>query len=67
VPDRDAETDATIAELERAGLLTIGHDVDGNETWTLTPAGKQVADQIAMSAEDDGVAMLSALLDTTSA
>jgi hypothetical protein len=29
----------------------------------LTPAGEQVANQIAMSADDDGVALLTALLD----
>jgi hypothetical protein len=59
----DAELEAIISELAQAGLVTISHDVDGNETWTLTPAGKQVADQIAMSAEDDGVALLTALLE----
>jgi hypothetical protein len=63
----DAELAATISELAQAGLLTMGHDVDGNETWTLTPAGKQVPDQIAMSAEDDGVALLTALLDAAGA
>ena len=49
--------------LEHAGLLTIGTDAEGRETWTLTPTGEQVANQIAMSAEDDGVALLTALLD----
>ena len=45
---------------EQAGLVTIGTD---RRTWTLTPAGEQVANQIAMSAEDDGVALLTTLLD----
>jgi hypothetical protein len=42
-------------------------DAQGAETWTLTPAGEQVANQIAMSAEDDGVALLTVLLDAAGA
>ena len=62
----DTDMDAIVAELAAAGLLTIGHDAEGRETWTLTPAGEQVANQIAMSTEDDGVALLTALLDVAS-
>jgi hypothetical protein len=47
----DAELESMIAELRDAGLLIIGHDVDGYETSTLTAAGAQVARQMAMSAE----------------
>jgi hypothetical protein len=57
------DLDASVADLVQAGLVTIGHDAQARETWTLTPAGEQAANQIAMSAEDDGVALLTALLD----
>jgi hypothetical protein len=40
VPDHAAETDAIVAELRDAGLLGIGTDAEGRETWTLTPAGR---------------------------
>jgi hypothetical protein len=43
--------DALIAELAAAGLLTIGTDAEGQETWTLTPEGAQVARHMAMSGE----------------
>jgi hypothetical protein len=33
-PTTGAEVDAIVAELVEAGLLTIGHDADGKETWT---------------------------------
>ena len=52
-----------IAEMVAAGLLTVGHDIDGRETWTLTPKGAQVVTQMAMSSEDDAFAVFSALLD----
>ena len=45
-----------------AGLVTIGTDAEGHETWTLTPKGAQVGRLLAMSAED-GAAVLDALLD----
>jgi hypothetical protein len=50
-------------ELEAAGLITTGVDAEGNETWSLTPMGKQLSTQMAMSSEDDAAAMLSKLLD----
>ena len=34
-------------------LLTDAEGAEGNETWTLTPMGEQVANQMAMSSEDD--------------
>ena len=52
-----------MAEVLAAGLLTGGIHAEGRETWTLTPAGEQVGNQVAMSAEDDGVALLTTLLD----
>jgi hypothetical protein len=45
------EVDAIVAELERAGLVTIGRDAEGRETWTLTPEGAAVARALAMSGE----------------
>jgi hypothetical protein len=59
----DAEMDVLVAELRDAGLLTIGHDAGGAETWTLTPAGAQVATQTGMSAVDDALGLLTSLLD----
>jgi hypothetical protein len=62
-PPTDAELDAIVADLETAGLLTIGTDAEGAVTWTLTPKGEQVAIQMAMSAEDDALELLTVLLD----
>jgi len=33
--DHDAEFDAIVEELQRAGFVTIGADAEGEETWTL--------------------------------
>jgi hypothetical protein len=55
----DDEMDGIVQELEAAGLLTIGFDADGGETWTLTPEGAQVARQLAMGDE----ATFNAILD----
>ena len=48
----DPEMTAIVAELRDAGLLTIGTDAEGRETWTLTATGVQVARKMAMSSED---------------
>lgn len=50
-------------ELQAAGLITTRVGADGNEGWSLTPAGKQVASQMAMSSEEDAGTLLNALLD----
>jgi hypothetical protein len=55
--------DALIAELAAAGLLTIGTDAEGQETWTLTPEGAQGARQLAMGDE----ATFNAILDAVEA
>jgi len=34
--DRDPKFDAVVDELQRAGFVTVGKDVDGEEAWTLT-------------------------------
>jgi hypothetical protein len=59
----DHELDAVIAELVSAGLITVGTDAEGLETWTLTEMGVQVSNHMAMSGEDQGLALLEALLD----
>ena len=63
----DAEMDAMIAEMVQADLLTVGTDAQGRETWALTPKGAQVATQMAMSSEDDALAMFDALLHAAAA
>jgi len=62
MPDHDPELDAIVEELQRAGFVTIGTDAEGEETWTLTPTGEQIALQMSMSmsSEDDAVALLGA-------
>jgi hypothetical protein len=57
----DPEMDAIFAQLEAAGLLTIGLDAEGRETWTLTPEGAQVARRLAMGDEDTINAILDAV------
>jgi hypothetical protein len=61
--DHDPEFDAIVDELRAAGLVTIGTDADGQETWTLTPQGEQLAGQLSMSSDDDAAALLDALLE----
>ena len=56
-----------IAEMVAAGLLTVGTDAEGRETWALTPKGAQVARQMAMSSEDAALAMFNGLLDAAAA
>ena len=63
----DDEMDALVAELRDAGILTIGRDASGAETWTLTPMGASLARQLAMSSEDDAFELLNALLDAAEA
>ena len=59
----DDETTVLVAELRDAGLLTIGTDAEGHETWTLTSEGAQVARRRAMSNEEDALELIGALLD----
>jgi len=66
-PTHDAEFDAIVEELQRAGFVTISTDVDGEETWRLTPTGEQIALQLSMSSEDDAAALLEGLLDAAEA
>jgi hypothetical protein len=58
----DPELEGIIEELREAGLLAVAHDTEGKETWTFTAAGAQVVRQMAMSAEDDALELLTAML-----
>jgi hypothetical protein len=53
--------DVIVAQLREAGLLTVGVDAEGHETWTLTPQGLQVARQVAMGDEVTFNAILDAV------
>ena len=64
--DHDAEMDAIAAELEAAGLLTIGTDDKGDTTYALTREGKAIGRQLAMTQGDDArLDIISELLDAT--
>jgi len=58
--DHDPAFDAIVEELQRAGFVTIGTDAEGEETWTLTPTGEQIALQLSMSSEGDAAPLLEA-------
>lgn len=62
----DPDVDALAAERVEAGLLTVGTDAEGHETWTLTPKGAQVGRLLAMGSQD-GEDVLGALLDAAEA
>jgi len=58
-PDSHIEqTSAIVAELERAGLLTVTTREDGEPVYTLTPEGEQVGRQMAMTDGDGQDALL---------
>jgi len=61
--DHDPESAAIVEELQRAGFVTIGTGAEGNETWTPTATGGQIALQMAMGSEDDAAALLGAMLE----
>jgi DNA-binding PadR family transcriptional regulator len=58
----DAELDATVAELERAGLLETYTRPDGRIAYRLTPQGAAVGRMLAMG-DEKADALLGALLD----
>ncbi len=60
----DAETDEIVAELEKAGLVTVHVRDDGQEAYTLTEQGERVARQMAMSGDEEGE-LLAALVEST--
>ena len=51
----------------RQTRLLIETTEDGKPALQLTPQGAQVANQMAMSSEDDALAMFDALLDAAEA
>lgn len=66
MPDDDLrieETNAIVAELERAGLVTVPPREDGEPVYTLTSKGIQVANQMSLSDEDEAAVLLDALLE----
>ncbi len=63
VTDHIAETDAIVAELERAGLITVTQREDGEPIYTLTPEGGQVSRQLAMTDDAGQGALMAGLLE----
>jgi hypothetical protein len=61
--DRDPEFVAIVEELQRTRQRSPSTDAEGEETWTLTATGEQIALQLSMSSEDDAAAHLEALLE----
>ncbi len=59
-----AKTDAIVAELERAGLLTIATREDGEPVYMLTPEGERVARQLAMTDDAGQGDLMEALLES---
>ena len=49
--------------LSEAGLTDVNVNDEGKEAYRLTTEGKRVAEQMALSSEDDGAGPLDALLD----
>ena len=64
MPDHDADLDGIVAMLSEAGLVEQVID-EGQPSIRLTAAGKQVAQQMALSSEDDAQVLLDALLDVS--
>ena len=62
IEDHEAELDEIVATLEAAGLLRQLID-EGKPALPLTPKGAQVARQMAMSSEEEGLANLTAILE----
>jgi DNA-binding PadR family transcriptional regulator len=59
--------DAIAGELEAAGILTVTTEADGTVIYALTPEGKAIGRQLAMTqGEEARLAMLNELLDASS-
>jgi hypothetical protein len=58
--DPAAEFDGILAELEGAGLIEQYVNEAGEPAMRLTAKGEQVANQAALSSEDDAAALLGA-------
>ena len=59
-PDEEFET--ILGELVQAGYVEEYTSTDGQQAKRLTPAGEQVARQLAMVADDDAARMMAGLL-----
>ena len=61
--DHDAELDAILEGAEKAGIVEVYIDDEGQQIMRLTPKGEQVARQLAMTDEDGQDALMGALLE----
>jgi DNA-binding MarR family transcriptional regulator len=61
-PTHDAETDAIVAELEKAGLVETFTNDEGKVAYRLTPKGAQLGRSLALAGDEDA-AVLDGLLD----
>jgi len=52
VTDHDAETDAIVAELEKAGLVETFTNDEGKAAYCLTPKGAQLGRSLALAGDD---------------
>jgi DNA-binding MarR family transcriptional regulator len=63
----DAETDAIVAELEKAGLVETFTNDEGKVAYRLTPKGAQLGRSMALAGDKDTAVVLDALLDANEA
>jgi DNA-binding MarR family transcriptional regulator len=61
--DHDAELDAILEGAEKAGLVEVYVDAEGQRIMRLTPKGEQVARQLTTTDEDGQDAVVEALLE----
>ena len=61
--DHDAELDAILEGAEKAGLVEVYVDAEGQRIMRLTPKGEQVAGQLTTTDEDGQDAVVEALLE----
>jgi DNA-binding MarR family transcriptional regulator len=66
-PTHDAETDAIVAELEKAGLVETFINDEGKVAYRLTPKGAQLGRSMALAGDKDTAVVLDALLDANEA
>ena len=61
--DHDAELDAILEGAQKARIVEVYTDDEGQQVMRLTPKGEQVARQLAMTDEDGKGALMGALLE----
>ena len=59
----DAETDAIVAELEKAGLVETFTNDEDKVAYRLTPKGAQPGRSMALTGDGGAAVVLDALLD----